>query len=84
MAKEEKESLIRDISANSNYVLVIHGGAGTMNREDATPEQRAAYHTALKDALVSGYNILRQGGEALDAVVAAVSSMEGIVLFILK
>jgi len=61
----------------SRYVLVIHGGAGTMSREGSTPEKRATYRAALSQALKAGYGVLKQGGEAMDAVVAAVSVMEG-------
>jgi L-asparaginase / beta-aspartyl-peptidase len=64
-------------SAEPNHVLVIHGGAGTMSREGSTPEQRAAYRAALSRALKAGYDVLKNGGEAMDAVVAAVSVMEG-------
>lgn len=82
MSKEDVQSLIHSASvdAKSKHVLVIHGGAGTMNKRGATPEQRVAYHTALQEALIAGYNVLSEGGEALDAVVAAVSSMEGMFL----
>ncbi|KAG1746098.1 nucleophile aminohydrolase [Suillus lakei] len=64
-------------SAQPNYVLVIHGGAGTMIREGSTPEQRAMYRAALSRALKAGYEVLKSGGEAMDAAVAAVSVMEG-------
>jgi beta-aspartyl-peptidase (threonine type) len=64
-------------SAEPNYVLVIHGGAGTMSRQGSTPEKRATYRAALSQALKAGYGVLKQGGEAMDAVVAAVSVMEG-------
>jgi len=64
-------------SAEPNYVLVIHGGAGTMSREGSTPEQRATYRAGLSKALKAGYEVLKSGGEAMDAAVAAVSVMEG-------
>jgi L-asparaginase / beta-aspartyl-peptidase len=59
------------------YTLVIHGGAGTMSKADSTPEEYAAYRNALAEALKAGYAVLRDGGEAMDAAVAAVTSMEG-------
>ncbi|KAJ7267571.1 asparaginase [Mycena haematopus] len=67
--------------ANANYVLVCHGGAGTMSRAGSTPEQRSAYRTAIIAALKAGYKILSEGGEAMDAVTAAVSTMEDCPLF---
>lgn len=60
-----------------NYVLVIHGGAGTMNRDGSTPEKRAKYRAALVRALKAGYDVLKLGGEAMDATVAAVTVLEG-------
>ncbi|KDQ57733.1 hypothetical protein JAAARDRAFT_47593 [Jaapia argillacea MUCL 33604] len=72
----EKERLLppvdgRGQGAPGKYVLVIHGGAGTMSKESSTPEQRAKYKAALGDALRAGYAVLKDGGEAMDAVVAA-------------
>ena len=58
-------------------VLVIHGGAGTMSREGSTPERQEMYKSALRKALLVGYEVLRNGGEAMDAAVAAVNYMEG-------
>lgn len=63
--------------AAQNYVLAIHGGAGTMNRDNSTPEKRAKYRAALTRALEAGYQVLKLGGEAMDAAVAAVTVMEG-------
>ena len=76
---DEKKALLgtRDASKKQRYTLVIHGGAGTMAKERSTPEQRAQYKAALARALRAGHEVLHLGGEAMDAAVAAVSSMEG-------
>jgi len=58
------------------FVLVIHGGAGTISRATTTPERQDLYKTALKTALEAGYAVLREGGEAMDAAVAAVTVLE--------
>lgn len=63
--------------SGAKHVLVIHGGAGTILRERSSPEQEARYHAALRAALQTGNAILRSGGEAMDAVVAAVTVLEG-------
>lgn len=63
------------------YGLVIHGGAGFMEREQTTPEREAEYRAKLTEALNAGYTILEQGGAALDAVIAAVSLLEDSPLF---
>jgi beta-aspartyl-peptidase (threonine type) len=61
--------------------LVIHGGAGTIKRENMTPEREKAYHDALATALDSGYAVLEKGGKSLDAVIAAIKVMEDSPLF---
>lgn len=61
--------------------LVIHGGAGTIKRENMTPEKEQAYHVALTVALDSGYAVLERGGKSLDAVIAAIKVMEESPLF---
>jgi len=61
--------------------LAIHGGAGTILKEDMTPELEAAYLQGLETALAEGYKILEQGGAAVDAVETAVVLMEDNLLF---
>ena len=64
-----------------DFSIAIHGGAGTILRKDLTPELEAAYTKGLADATASGYEILSKGGTALDAVTAAVVSLEDCILF---
>lgn len=66
---------------DKKYGLVIHGGAGTILKKNMTPEKEAAYESKLKEALEAGYKILESGGEAMDAVVAAINVMEDSPLF---
>lgn len=61
--------------------LVIHGGAGTIKRENMSPEKEKAYHGALKQALDSGYSVLEHGGRSLDAVIAVIKLLEDDPLF---
>lgn len=61
--------------------LVIHGGAGTILRSEMTPEKGAEYRAGLQAALDAGWQILNAGGSALDAVEAAVVSLEDCPLF---
>jgi L-asparaginase / beta-aspartyl-peptidase len=65
----------------SHYTLVIHGGAGTISKSDITAEQESAYLAALEDALEAGFSRLKSSGTALDAVRAAVVSLEDCILF---
>ncbi|WP_159916391.1 isoaspartyl peptidase/L-asparaginase family protein [Pantoea sp. 18069] len=60
------------------FVIAVHGGAGTMSPD---PAIEAPYHFALKAALAAGAAVLESGGAALDAVQAAVVSLEDCPLF---
>lgn len=61
--------------------LVIHGGAGTIKKENMTPEREKAYQDKLQEALNTGYQILKDGGSALDAVTGTIQVMEQSPLF---
>lgn len=63
------------------WALVIHGGAGGIDRDRMTPEVQNAYHQALASALAAGEEVLRAGGPALDAVTEAIQVMEDSPLF---
>lgn len=64
-----------------NYVLVIHGGAGTITRNNMTADMEAAYTAALQNALKKGYAILQAGSSSLDAVEACIRMLEDDSLF---
>lgn len=63
------------------YTLVIHGGAGNITPQIMTPSQEMEYNAALQVALISGSELLKAGGSAKDAVIAAICSMEDNPLF---
>lgn len=65
----------------ANYVLAIHGGAGTISQQELTPEREQAYRDHLAAALTAGQRLLEAGGTALDAVEAAVCALEDSPLF---
>jgi beta-aspartyl-peptidase (threonine type) len=65
----------------TGYVIALHGGVGVLPRERLTPELDAAYREALGTALEAARQSLEQGGSALDAVVAAIITMEDSPLF---
>jgi len=58
------------------FGLVIHGGAGTIDRAKMTPEKEREYRAGLERALAAGYDILKRGGSSLDATEAAVRVLE--------
>ncbi len=63
------------------FSLVIHGGAGTILKEDMTPELEQAYIKALDDALKAGYAVLEKDGTASHAIKAAIVVLEDNLLF---
>lgn len=63
------------------WALVIHGGAGVIERGAMTPETEAAYRSAMQAALDRGEAVLDEGGSSLDAVVAVIHGLEDDPLF---
>jgi beta-aspartyl-peptidase (threonine type) len=59
-----------------DWKLVIHGGAGVMERDTMAPEKEREVRAALDHALATGSAILDAGGSALAAVEAAVRELE--------
>src|SRR4051812_17899506 len=73
--------MTRRASVAKRYILAIHGGAGTLGRLQLAPPRDAPYREALSAALAAGREVLERGGAALDAVTAAVVSLEDCRLF---
>lgn len=76
----------QSVSASSElsgpkYVMVIHGGAGTISQSSMTKEREQAYHEGLTKALQDGYHAIQEGKSALDAVEAAILVLEDNPLF---
>src|ERR1043165_8342996 len=63
------------------HAIAIHGGAGTILRSAMDPKKELAYRKALEAAVMTGDQILSSGGTALDAVQAAIISLEDEPLF---
>lgn len=64
-----------------NYVMVVHGGAGTILKRNMTARQEEAYTAALTRALQEGHRMIQDGRSALDAVEAAIRILEDSPLF---
>jgi len=67
--------------SSSETALVIHGGAGSITPDGMGNAQEDAYRTALRTALEEGTEVLQNGGSALDAVEAVITTMESDTLF---
>lgn len=61
--------------------IAIHGGAGTIRRQDMTPELEKQYREALEQAMRAGYKVLADGGTSLQAVEATIAILEDSPLF---
>ncbi len=64
------------VPAQSRTALVIHGGAGVIERDALSAEDEHAIRADLDRALDAGQAVLANGGSAVDAVTAAVEVLE--------
>lgn len=62
-------------------VLAIHGGAGVITRDQMSPAAERKHLAGLEAALKAGFSKLKKTGSSLDAVEAAVRSLEDCPLF---
>ncbi|KQC32272.1 isoaspartyl peptidase [Nonlabens sp. YIK11] len=65
----------------NEFAIVIHGGAGTILKENMTPELEQEYNAKLTEAIQTGHEILKNGGSSMDAVEATIRVMEDSPLF---
>ncbi|MGH8027908.1 MAG: isoaspartyl peptidase/L-asparaginase family protein [Pseudoxanthomonas sp.] len=63
-------------SQTNPFALVIHGGAGVIERDQLSASEENAIRADLDAALEAARRILADGGSALDAVEAAVVALE--------
>lgn len=63
------------------YTLVIHGGAGNITPAIMDAQMETDYTLGLRAALAAGSDVLKNGGNAVDAVVAAIAEMENNPIF---
>ncbi|HET6725464.1 MAG TPA: isoaspartyl peptidase/L-asparaginase [Gammaproteobacteria bacterium] len=68
-------------AAAHDIAIVMHGGAGTIERGDMTPQMEAKYRATMTRALKTGYAELKKGSPSLDACVAAIEVLENSPLF---
>lgn len=72
----ETPSIDQQTMQSPKFGLVVHGGAGTIQRSTMTPDKEREYRGGLERALKAGYEILKTGGSSLDATEAAVRVLE--------
>jgi beta-aspartyl-peptidase (threonine type) len=67
--------------AEHKYTLLIHGGVGTILKENMSAGKEAAYQNVLTLSLNEGEKVLKERGSAIEAVEAAIKVMKASVLF---
>jgi beta-aspartyl-peptidase (threonine type) len=67
--------------ASGHWAIVVHGGAGVIERASMSPQMEAAYRASMKQALEAGAKVLDGGGSSLDAVGATIRILEDDPLF---
>src|SRR5436190_24036971 len=65
----------RAADSATNFILVLHGGAGVW-RNELTPERERESRETMRAALTVGHGVLRTNGTSLDAVEAALRVLE--------
>jgi beta-aspartyl-peptidase (threonine type) len=75
-----KESL-ETPKTSENFGIVIHGGAGTILKENMSDSLENAYRKKLKEAITEGHTILKNGGTSMQAVTKTINIMEDSPLF---
>ncbi|MEZ5344055.1 MAG: isoaspartyl peptidase/L-asparaginase [Pyrinomonadaceae bacterium] len=79
--KPQPDLLTLQSPKNPRLGFVIHGGAGVIRRGDLTPEVEKEYRDKLEEAVLAGYNALKEGKTSLDAIEIAIRIMEDSPLF---
>ena len=63
------------------FGIVIHGGAGTILKENMSDSLETAYKEKLKEAISIGHEILKNGGTSLEAITKTINILEDSPLF---
>ena len=82
--KEETKEVPENIQNESEKVefsIIIHGGAGSIRRDNMPEEKETEYRQKLEEAIRVGYTILKNGGTSLDAVQKTINILEDSPLF---
>jgi L-asparaginase / beta-aspartyl-peptidase len=73
--------LEKTVQKQNEFAIIIHGGAGTILKENMSEENEIAYKTKLEEAIKVGHAILKNGGNSQDAVMKTIQVMEESPLF---
>ncbi|PWH84049.1 beta-aspartyl-peptidase [Algibacter marinivivus] len=82
--KNESNPETESIQTNpqkAEFSIIIHGGAGSIRRDNMSEAREAMYRQKLEEAIRVGHNILKNGGTSLDAVQSTINILEDSSLF---
>ncbi|HPF10044.1 MAG TPA: isoaspartyl peptidase/L-asparaginase [Flavobacteriaceae bacterium] len=78
---EIQDAVAKKEEKSPKFALVIHGGAGTILKENMSDSLENAYRAKLEEAIRTGYAILEKGGPSLEAVMRTINVLEDSPLF---
>ena len=67
--------------AGPRWAIVVHGGAGVIERKQLSAEQESAYREAMRQVTEGGAKLLAAGKPALDVIETTIGMMEDDPLF---
>jgi len=76
MAISLNPAVAQTAPAQHKWAIVLHGGAGVIERSSMTPEAEKQYRAGIKVALDAAAAVLDKGGSSMDAVETAIKIME--------
>lgn len=80
LVAQQQAPLVRQ-APTGKWVIVMHGGAGVIERGSMTPEREKAYRAGLREAIQAAAKVLEANGTAVDAVEAGLRLLEDNPLF---
>jgi L-asparaginase / beta-aspartyl-peptidase len=75
------EAASEERDTTPNYGIVIHGGAGTILKENMSDSLEKEYKAKLEEAVRAGHAVLERGGTSIEAIEQAINIMEDSPLF---
>lgn len=76
LAHAESMTEVPDVGSSPDWVIAIHGGAGSTSRDDLSPELEAQFRADLTTALETGAALLEDGATGPEAIEAALKTLE--------
>ncbi len=76
MAMSVNLAVAQTTPSQHKWAIVLHGGAGVIERSSMTPEAEKQYRAGIKAALDAAAAVLDKGGSSMDAVETAIRMME--------